>query len=133
MLLTFPKNSDIIKLGLKFEDLGLRGVTMIINDEIIRIKDAIVSAVDVEKLYLFGSYAYGTPNEDSDYDFYMVIPSGGIRPLDAMTEARMALWGTRVKAVDVLAGTPETFERRSQAAWTIESEVAKGGVLLYEA
>ncbi|MCL2018874.1 MAG: nucleotidyltransferase domain-containing protein [Oscillospiraceae bacterium] len=103
-----------------------------INDEIIKIKDAIVSAVDVEKLYLFGSHAYGTPRDNSDYDFYMVIPNGGMRPLDAMTEARMSLWGTRVKAVDILAGTTETFERRSKKVWTVESDVFNKGVLLYE-
>ena len=105
---------------------------MTINEEILKIKDAIISAVDVEKLYLFGSYAYGTPTEDSDYDFYMIIPDGGMRPIDAMTEAGMALWGTKVKGCDILAGTPETFERRSQKVWTIEGEVASKGVLLYE-
>ncbi|MCL2053115.1 MAG: nucleotidyltransferase domain-containing protein [Oscillospiraceae bacterium] len=104
---------------------------MPINDEIIKIKDAIISAVDVEKLYLFGSYAYGTPNADSDYDFYMVIPDGGMRPLDAMTEARMALWGMKRKPVDILAGTTEVFERRSQGL-TIEKKIANEGVLLYE-
>ena len=109
-----------------------RGIVMTINDEITKIKDAIVAAVDVEKLYLFGSYAYGTPREDSDYDFYMVIPNNSMRPIDAMSEARMALWGMKRKPVDILAGTPETFERRSKKVWTIEGEVASKGVLLYE-
>ena len=105
---------------------------MVINDEILKIKDAIINAVPVEKLYLFGSYAYGTPTEDSDYDFYMVVPADGIRPIDAMGEAHMALWGTGVKSTDFMAGTQETFERRSQIFWTIESKVASKGVLLYE-
>jgi len=105
---------------------------MVTNEEILKIKDRIVAAVDVEKLYLFGSYAYGTPDDDSDYDFYMVIPNGGMRPIDAMTEASMALRGIRGKAVDILAGRPETFERRSKSFWTIEAKVAEKGVLLYE-
>ena len=33
----------------------------LLNDEILAIKDKIINAVPVEKLYLFGSYAYGTP------------------------------------------------------------------------
>ena len=103
-----------------------------INEEILKIKDAIVNAVPVEKLYLFGSYAYGTPTEDSDYDFYMVVPADGMRPIDATVEARMSMWGVPKKPMDVLAGTPETFERRSHKVWTIESEVSKKGVLLYE-
>jgi len=28
--------------------------------------------LDPEKVILFGSYAYGTPNEDSDIDLYVV-------------------------------------------------------------
>lgn len=105
---------------------------MTVNDEILKIKDAIVNAVEVEKLYLFGSYAYGTPTEDSDYDFYMVIPDNGMRPIDAMTEAGLALWGKKAKSTDILAGTVETFERRSKKVWTVENDVANKGVLLYE-
>jgi len=105
---------------------------MVTNPEILKIKDAIVNAVPVEKLYLFGSYAYGTPTEDSDYDFYMIIPEDGMRPIDAMSEAGMALWGMKVKSCDILAGRPETFERRSKAQWTIEGQVARKGILLYE-
>ena len=49
---------------------------MVITSEIEKIRDIIVNTIPLEKLYLFGSYAYGTPNEDSDYDFYAVIPDG---------------------------------------------------------
>ena len=105
---------------------------MKLNGEIEKIRDAIISAVEVEKLYLFGSYAYGTPTEDSDYDFYMVIPNNGMRPVDAMTEAELALWRTKIKDVDILAETPETFERRAKSFWTIEAKVVEKGVLLYE-
>jgi len=106
---------------------------MVTNEDILKIKDRIIAAVEVEKLYLFGSYAYGTPTDDSDYDFYMVIPDGGMRPIDAMTEARMSLWGMKRKPIDILAGRPETFERRSKSFWTIEAKIAEKGILLYEA
>jgi len=104
---------------------------MIPNDEILKIKDSILSAVNVEKLYLFGSYANGTPNENSDYDFYMVIPNGGIRPIEAMQQARMALWGIKRKPIDLLASTADSFARRSVAP-TLERKIAREGVLLYE-
>ncbi|MCL2755089.1 MAG: nucleotidyltransferase domain-containing protein [Oscillospiraceae bacterium] len=104
---------------------------MKINDEIKKIKDCILAAVDVEKLYLFGSYAYGTPHENSDYDFYMVIPNGSMRPIDAMHTARFAIWDLDVKPVDLLAGTVDIFARRS-AGITIERKIANEGVVLYE-
>ncbi|MDR2546218.1 MAG: nucleotidyltransferase domain-containing protein [Lachnospiraceae bacterium] len=105
---------------------------MITNEEILKIKDRIIATVDVEKLYLFGSYAYGTPNSDSDYDFYMVIPNNsGMRPIDAAIVARSVLWDMKVGAVDILAGTAEIFNRRSNEV-TLERKIASEGVLLYE-
>ena len=39
------------------------------------LKDMIIALVDPDKIILFGSYAYGTPNENSDADF-LVIKNG---------------------------------------------------------
>ena len=44
--------------------------------------------VTVEQIYLFGSYAYGTPNGDSDLDLYVVIPDGSIPPAEAVKRIR---------------------------------------------
>jgi len=104
---------------------------MIVSDEIVRIKDTIVNAVPIEKLYLFGSFANGTPNESSDYDFYMVVPNDGVRPIDAIGDAHLAMRGMKTKPVDILAGTVEIFDRRSRQL-TIERKIAREGVVLYE-
>ena len=104
---------------------------MVMSEELIRIKDAIVSAVPTEKIFLFGSYAYGTPNKDSDYDIYVVIQDGSVRPLDALGDIYMAMRGMKRKPTDILAGTTETFERRSKQL-TLERTIAERGVVLYE-
>ena len=101
------------------------------SDELISIVNRITRAVPVEKLYLFGSYANGTPNENSDYDFYMVIPNDGIRPIDAIGDAHLSMRGLKVKPLDILVGTVEIFNRRKEQL-TIEREIAREGVLLYE-
>ena len=85
----------------------------------------------MEKIILFGSHAYGTPNDDSDYDIYLVIPNDSLRPIDAIGIAHLAMRGTGVKPVDFLAGTVEVFERRSKQP-TIERKIAQEGVVLYE-
>jgi len=103
---------------------------MIITEEIAKIRDIIINTIPIEKLYLFGSYAYGTPNEDSDYDFYAVIPNDSMRPLEAISEIYGATH-ERSKSMDVLAGTVEIFERRSKLL-TIEKTIAEKGVLLYD-
>ena len=43
------------------------------NDEIQALKDRFIEQLSPLKVYLFGSYAYGTPGADSDYDFYIVV------------------------------------------------------------
>jgi predicted nucleotidyltransferase len=105
---------------------------MILTDEIIKIKDIIVKTIPLEKLYLFGSYAYGMPDTDSDYDFYAVIPDGSMRPLDAMYEVGMATGRMKRRPMDFIVGTREIFERRSNQAATLEHEIANKGVVIYE-
>ncbi|MDR0610151.1 MAG: nucleotidyltransferase domain-containing protein, partial [Planctomycetaceae bacterium] len=41
-----------------------------IKDELDILTRIIVETVPVEQIYLFGSYAYGTPHKDSDLDLY---------------------------------------------------------------
>jgi predicted nucleotidyltransferase len=45
------------------------------SKEIDVLRDIIVALIDPDKIILFGSYAYGTPNETSDADF-LVIKNG---------------------------------------------------------
>ena len=105
---------------------------MILNDEIREIADIIVKTIPIEKLYLFGSFAYGTPNAKSDYDFYAVIPNGSMRPLDAMYEVGIATGRMKRKPMDFIAGTREVFDRRSTQLSTLEFEIASKGVVLYD-
>ena len=44
------------------------------NKDIQLIKETILKNIDAKFIYLFGSYAYGIPNENSDIDVYVVLP-----------------------------------------------------------
>jgi predicted nucleotidyltransferase len=105
---------------------------MIINQEIKDITKAIIAAVPVERIYLFGSYAYGTPNENSDYDFFIVIPDGELSPIDVAQKARRSMSSIdRKTSVDILADRRSRFEQRGLMD-TIERTIASKGVVLYE-
>jgi predicted nucleotidyltransferase len=105
---------------------------MALNQEILNIVEAIKCAIQVNKIYLFGSYAYGAPNADSDYDFFVVLPDNGLRPLEAMRTARKALRSVNRKtAVDILADYQSRFNDRKQYN-TLERKVFQEGVILYE-
>lgn len=45
-----------------------------VSKELETIKQAILDTVNANEIYLFGSYANGTPHKDSDFDIYVVIP-----------------------------------------------------------
>jgi predicted nucleotidyltransferase len=101
-----------------------------LDQNIENIKNIILRTVDCEKLYLFGSYAYGTPNAESDYDFYVVVPDG-LRPNDVTDSIYHALYRkTNSKAVDILVKKSSDFEGR-KSLHTLENEVYQKGVMLY--
>jgi predicted nucleotidyltransferase len=86
---------------------------------------------DCEKIILFGSYAYGTPGEESDIDIYVVLKDGTKLPILALQEIYGVL-GERddYEPVDVLANYKSRFEWRS-AGPTMERTIANKGVVLY--
>ena len=100
------------------------------NEEIMQMKDRIVSQLSPLQIYLFGSYAYGTPSPDSDYDFYIVVDDHQTDWHAQTVKAYKAIRSVRTKPVDILVGTKSDFEKR-KAYSSIEREVAQKGVLLY--
>lgn len=105
---------------------------MQVSKKIIEIAEKIRKTVDCEKIYLFGSYAYGTPNQDSDYDFYVVIPDNTIKPFEAMKLISRELAKTEIgMPVDILASYASSFEERSGQP-TLERKIAREGVVLFE-
>ncbi len=55
-------------------------MTVKVKEELSHICQIIAETVDAEKIYLFGSYAYGTPSRDSDYDLCVLVSDMALRP-----------------------------------------------------
>ena len=105
-----------------------------INDDITAIKESILNTIgeNCEKLILFGSHAYGTPREDSDYDFFVVLKDDSEKPILALQQIYRNLAKKPMPvSVDVLANYKSRFEWRSTQP-TIERKIANDGVVLYE-
>jgi predicted nucleotidyltransferase len=102
-----------------------------VQEQIDLIKNIIVKTLPVEQIYLFGSYAYGTPHKDSDLDFYVVLKDDiPCREVEAMDKIGLALWGHKTMPTDILVAKKSRFNYRLSAL-TLENEVAGKGVLLY--
>ena len=91
----------------------------------------LVNALHPEKIYLFGSHAYGQPNNDSDVDLLIVVNDSDMPPRKKAVEGYRALRGMLVPT-EIVVVTQSTFEKRSHWISTIERVVAEKGKLLYE-
>ena len=81
---------------------------MITQSQINQIVDTIVKNVKPDKVVLFGSYANGNPNEDSDLDILVIKNMSQKRALRGR-EIRKYLRGTKIP-IDLLVYTPQEIE-----------------------
>ena len=102
-----------------------------VQEELDGICRIVRETVDTERIYLFGSHAYGEPNPDSDYDLCVIIPDGPLRPVEAIQRIRRSLFSSQETPLDVLVYHAGTFRRRQEGA-SLERRIAREGVLLYE-
>jgi predicted nucleotidyltransferase len=91
----------------------------------------IVSALQPEVIYLYGSYAYGQPHEDSDVDLLVVVRESSLAPHQRAIRAYRALRGLFFPA-EVKVVTQAEFERRADWFSSIENTVRTKGKVLYE-
>lgn len=102
-----------------------------INNEINAIKDRIRVTVRPKRIYLFGSFAKNTYDDDSDYDFYVVVPDDAGNQIELSQKAYKSLRGIRKRPVDIVVGYESSFDERAKEN-TLEKIVKQEGVLLYE-
>lgn len=96
------------------------------------VKDRLVRAYSPRLLYLFGSYAWGVPDEQSDFDVLVVIDKSDEKPYKRARKGIDALTGLRI-AKDILVYTTDEFERFASDISTLCYKIKKEGMNLYEA
>jgi predicted nucleotidyltransferase len=94
------------------------------------IRDMIVDIVPVERIYLFGSYAYGQPHENSDLDLYVVVPDDSGRDIDIAIHIKKAIRTKETSPVDILVSSSSRFQERMVAP-TLERQIVERGELIY--
>lgn len=103
---------------------------MITPAQIQRVTDEIARKFSPDKIILFGSYAYGTPTEDSDVDLLVVIPFEGRKAKKAI-EIRSAVYAEF--PMDLIPITAERLQYRIEIEDFFLREVVERGKVLYEA
>ncbi len=83
-----------------------------------------------EGIWLFGSHAWGTPDEESDLDLLVVVPESDEPPIQRMRRAHRCLRGLGL-AKDVLVKTRAEFDRLRALPSTLDHLVFQRGRKLY--
>lgn len=100
------------------------------NKKIKKIADHIVKEYKPEKIYLFGSYAWGKPTRDSDFDLMIIKKTK--ENFDKRVLRVIQIIDGEV-AADVLVRTPEEVRKRLKMGDFFYQNIINKGKILYEA
>ncbi|NMB26277.1 MAG: nucleotidyltransferase domain-containing protein [Firmicutes bacterium] len=103
---------------------------MISEDQIHEVVGRIVAGVDPDKVILFGSYAYGEPNWDSDLDLLVIKETNKPRYRRGR-EVRKHLRGMKIP-LDIVVYTQEEIREFEGVETSFIAQVVKQGRVLYE-
>jgi predicted nucleotidyltransferase len=103
---------------------------MINKETIEEVKNRLVKTYNPLAIYLFGSYAWGNPNEDSDLDLLIVVDKSDERPIKRSFEGYKALWGLGISK-DIIVYTSSEFESASQKEMSLSNKVKSHGKVIY--
>src|SRR5580700_7120256 len=81
-----------------------------------------------DKIILFGSHAYGTPNADSDVDILVIMPARNKHS----TAYKIRLTIEAPFPMDLLVRTPEEMRWRLAEGDLFHTEITSKGKVLYE-
>jgi predicted nucleotidyltransferase len=93
---------------------------------------SIIKNINPEKIYLFGSYAAGSSDEQSDIDLLIIAPSHD-RPLERRLKLRKMLAEyDRKYGLDLLIYTPDEFEMLANEPSSFICSAVKQGIKIYD-
>jgi predicted nucleotidyltransferase len=102
---------------------------MISKENITDIARKIAESFNPEKIILFGSYAWGKPDRDSDLDLFVIMESTE-RPIKRAASLRRVLKDGYVP-MDILVRTPEELKHRIDIGDPFIKKIIRDGQVIY--
>lgn len=103
---------------------------MISKQTIEEVKNRLVQAYNPLTIYIFGSYAWGHPDEESDLDLLIVVDTLKQDRFKAMSEGYTALRDLPIFK-DILLYSKAEFEQAAATPATLCNRVQKEGKIIY--
>ena len=93
-------------------------------------KNKLVTTYDPIKIYLFGSYAWGSPTKESDLDLLVVVEDSKERSYRRPIAGRIELADLMVPK-DILVYTRDEFEKKSKDVTSLCHKIVNEGKQIY--
>jgi uncharacterized protein len=103
---------------------------MIALSQIEALSEQIVAKFQPERIILFGSYAYGQPNEGSDVDLLVILPFEEMPVQKAISIRQQVDYPF---SLDLMARTPTQIKQRLEMGDFFIQDIITRGKVLYEA
>ena len=104
---------------------------MTVSPEILsEVAQRLVAAFDPERIILFGSHAWGNPDEDSDIDLLVIVSETNERPIARAVRAHRCLHGISLP-MDLIVKTQQEVNRFEKVSSSLEAEILRRGNVLY--
>jgi uncharacterized protein len=101
--------------------------TYLLDEIVARLTDEF----DPEQIILFGSHAWGEPNDDSDLDLCVIVAESNERPARRSQKAHLCLGDLPVPK-DIVVMTREEIEKFRDVYASLECLILEKGKVLYD-
>lgn len=103
---------------------------MITEKIILEFCERVIQKYNPQKIVLFGSYAAGSPNTESDVDVLVILPFDG---KNAMKAAEILIQTDPHFPIDLLVRKPDEVDVRIKMGDFFMQDIINNGKVLYEA
>lgn len=100
--------------------------THLLNEAVERLAKEFVP----EKIILFGSHVWGTPNADSDIDLLIIVKSADLPPTQRATKAYRCLQGLQIP-IEVIVSTQQEMETYRSVPSSLTRKILEKGLVVY--
>ncbi len=96
------------------------------------ITERIKENIKIDEIIIFGSYAYGEPNNESDIDLCVIIDDKDIKKRQILRRIRKLISPIMKYPIDILLFNKDEFYDKASFVTTLEYKISQEGVRVYE-
>ena len=102
-----------------------------VSEQFELLKDTLKEKFGAKQVFIFGSYAYGEPDQDSDIDLCVITDLNNKRKIDIIRDIRRELINLISNPLDILVYSENEFKERAGLRNTLEHKILMDGIKVY--